>query len=118
MTTQDPERLAEKLEERVPATEAEAAAMVAKIEDRLRKTEAARTLKPSERGPTTEKVDREPCAEWWDKCPMYVEIGGTDHWLGSRGMCSPEGETTFTSGFERLTPLGLQVRQILQESAK
>ena len=56
MTTQDPERLAEKLEERVPATEAEAAAMAAKIEDRLRKTEAARTLKPSERGPTNEEI--------------------------------------------------------------
>lgn len=52
--TQDPERLAERLEERVPATEAEAAAMAAKIEDRLRKTEAARTLKPSERGPTND----------------------------------------------------------------
>ena len=86
--------------------------------------EIARSLTDAQREwllsalPTTEKVDREPCAEWWDKCPMYVEIGGTDHWLGSRGMCSPEGETTFTSGFERLTPLGLQVRQILQEQPK
>ena len=40
----------------IPATEAEAAAMAAKIEDRLRKTEAAHTLKPSERGPTNEEI--------------------------------------------------------------
>ncbi len=42
-------------EERTPATEAEAAAMVAKIEDRLRKTEAA--AEEFKRGPTNDEPD-------------------------------------------------------------
>lgn len=59
--TQDPERLAEKLEERIRATEAEAAAMAAKIEDHMTITEAAAyvrsTLKPSsECRPTHQEI--------------------------------------------------------------
>ncbi len=42
-------------EERTPATEAEAAAMVAKIEDRIRKTEAA--AEEFKRGPTNDEPD-------------------------------------------------------------
>jgi len=48
--TQEFKHLAETPEERTPATEAEAAAMAAKIEDRLRKTEAAAKAAADPRG--------------------------------------------------------------------
>lgn len=40
----------------IPATKAELDAMTAKIEDRIRRIEAARTLKSSERGPTNDEI--------------------------------------------------------------
>lgn len=40
----------------IPATKAELDAMTAKIEDHIRRIEAARTLKSSERGPTNDEI--------------------------------------------------------------
>lgn len=67
--------------------------------------------------PTLEDVPKTPCAEWWDHPEaLYVEIDEIDHWLGCKRMNSPEGASTFTSGFERLTELGLQVRAHLLQN--
>jgi hypothetical protein len=65
--------------------------------------------------PHLEKNDRTPFAEWWDGPPLFVEIGHRDYWLAARGMSSNEGSATFDIGWDELTPLGLAVRQIIQE---
>jgi hypothetical protein len=65
--------------------------------------------------PTLEHVDYSPDSDWWDACPLYVHIDGIDYWLGAKSMTSKAGETTFTSGWERLSDLGLAVRAILKE---
>lgn len=64
--------------------------------------------------PTLEPVPVVPTADWWDSPQLYVEIGLDEHWFAVRGMNSPAGETTFTSGFEQLTPLGLALRTYLK----
>lgn len=64
--------------------------------------------------PSLDKEPREPCAEWWDGPSLYVVIDGEDHWLGSKGMTSPEGSPVFTEGWQSLNSLGLAVRTYLQ----
>ena len=65
--------------------------------------------------PTLEQIDVSPNASWWDACPLYVHLDGIDYWLGCKGMNSEAGETTFTTGWERLSERGLSVRAILKE---
>lgn len=68
--------------------------------------------------PTIERVEKTPSEEWWDvPGALYVEIDGEDYWLASRSMTSPEGCTTFTSGWEQLTPLGISLRTYLMSNS-
>jgi len=68
--------------------------------------------------PTLDKVEKTPCAEWWDHPEaLYVEIDEVDYWLAGRGMESPKGSPCFTNAYEQLSPLALEVRRILQERA-
>lgn len=89
-------------------------ATVAAIADGLTEAQRRFLLRAE---PTLASVPKTPCASWWDRPKLYVTVEGRDCWFAVKGMTSPEGCSTFTTGFESLTPLGLAVRRHLERQS-